>query len=278
VSRIIAAAMCTGWCIVATHAAAEAPPWQSGTELAAVFQREVDKRLMLPDSERIRYTAELRRALEEAGKTPLPAQYALLVDRSPHIQALMVFWQSPAADLHLIGASPVTTGLPGRYDHFATPLGVFEHSLDNPDFRAEGTPNELGVRGYGARGMRVYDFGWVQTLRGWGPPAASAMRLQMHSTDPKLLEPKIGIAGSKGCIRIPATLNRLIDQYGLLDADYDAALQRGQPLWVLPAGRRVTPWSGRYLVVIETARTAGPVWASANSAPPPGCASKTVNK
>lgn len=263
---------------VAASAADTPLQWKSGTELAAVFRREVDKRLAIPDDERIRYAAELQRALDDAGKTPREAQYVLLVDRSPHVQALMIFWRSPESGMHLIGASPVTTGKPGTYDHFATPLGVFEHSLDNPDFRAEGTPNELGVRGYGARGMRVYDFGWVETVRGWGKPATSDMRLQMHSTDPKLLEPKLGTIGSKGCIRIPATLNRLIDQYGVLDADYDDALQRGQSLWVLPPDRRTTPWSGRYLVVIETARKARPAWALTKSVALQSCAVKSGQK
>jgi hypothetical protein len=36
---------------------------------------------------------------------------------------------------------------------------VFEHTLDNPDFRAEGTVNEFGIRGYGTKGMRIFDFG-----------------------------------------------------------------------------------------------------------------------
>lgn len=46
------------------------------------------------------------------------------------------------------------------------------------------------------------------------------MRLQMHATDPDLLERRLGSAQSKGCIRIPASLNRLIDCYGVLDAEY----------------------------------------------------------
>ena len=52
--------------------------------------------------------------------------------------------------------------------------------------RAEGTRNALGIRGYGERGMRVYDFGWVMGDRGWGTGGRSAMRLQMHATDPSL--------------------------------------------------------------------------------------------
>jgi hypothetical protein len=268
-----------GLLFFAAPAVGEAPArWQSGIDLAEVFQRAIDKRLSLPDEERVRYAAELQRALEDAGIVSLASQYVLLVDRSPHVQALMVFWRSPTADTHLIGVSPVTTGKPGSYDHFATPQGVFAHTLDNPDFRAEGTPNELGVRGYGARGMRVYDFGWVRTTRGWGPPAESVMRLQMHATDPKLLEPKLGAPGSKGCIRIPATLNRFIDRYGLLDADYEEAVKRGESLWVLPTDRQATPWSGRYLVLIETVRTSRPRWVTTKSVPLPACESKPVRK
>jgi hypothetical protein len=262
--------------------AAASTRWQSaeemGVPLQGAFAREVDKRLTLPDDERTHYIALLESALDKADKAALHSQFVVLVDRSPQVQALMIFWRSPEAASVLIGASPVTTGKPGTYEHFATPLGVFEHSLDNPDFRAEGTPNELGVRGYGERGMRVYDFGWVRTIRGWGKPAESVMRLQMHSTDPKLLEPKLGAAGSKGCIRIPATLNRFIDRYGLLDADYDEALKRGESLWVLPADRQATPWSGRYLVVIETTRTSRPAWASTKGVPLQACESKPAKK
>ena len=59
----------------------------------------------------------------------------------------------------LIGATPVSTGLLGRYEYFTVPLGVFDHSMLNPDCRAEGTKNKLGVRGYGREGMRGYNFG-----------------------------------------------------------------------------------------------------------------------
>ena len=105
----------------------------------------------------------------------------------------------------------------------AITLGVFAHSLDNPDFRAEGTLNSNGIRGYGAKGMRVFDFGWQRVPKGWGDGAVSEMRLQMHATDPDLLERRLGSAQSKGCIRIPATLNRFLDRHGVLDADYERA-------------------------------------------------------
>ena len=63
------------------------------------------------------------------------------------------------------GAAPVSTGLPGCCEHFLTPLGVFDHSLANPDFRAEGTKNKLGFRGYGRKGLRIYDPGGVNSVR-----------------------------------------------------------------------------------------------------------------
>ena len=65
-----------------------------------------------------------------------------------------------------------------------------------------------------------------------------------------------------GCIRVSASLNQVFDKYGVLDADYEAALERGVPLWVLRKDRTPTPWSGRYLVVVESERAHRPPWAS----------------
>ena len=50
------------------------------------------------------------------------------------------------------------------------------------------------------------------------------MRLQVHTTDARYLEPRLGTVQSKGCIRIPATLNKLLDHYGILDAGYQRAM------------------------------------------------------
>ena len=111
------------------------------------------------------------------------------------------------------------------------------------------------------RGMRVYDFGWVMAERGWGPPGKSIMRLQMHATDPAILEPRLGRTRSKGCIRIPASLNRFIDHYGLIDAEYERAAREGRYLWVLLPKRAPTRWPGRYLVVIDSERENRPAWA-----------------
>jgi hypothetical protein len=157
----------------------------------------------------------------------------------------------------------VSTGRVGSFDHFRTPTGVFAHSLDNPDFRAEGTFNENGIRGYGERGMRVFDFGWVQAERGWGAGGFSPMRLQMHATDPDRLAPRLGRAESKGCIRIPAGLNRFLDRRGVLDADYAQAVARGERLWILRPDRVPVVDPGRWLVVIDSGARQRPAWAPA---------------
>jgi hypothetical protein len=233
--------------------------------LAVAFVHEVAPRLDVPPARQAAYAAQMEQALSDSGVLPLASQYVVIVDRNPHVQAVMVFWRSSAGDAVFVGAGPASTGHRGGFEHFETPTGVFEHSLANPDFRAEGTTNELGVRGYGVKGMRVYDFGWVEAQRTWDRHGKSEMRLQMHSTDPALLEPRLGTAQSKGCIRIAASLNDFIDRYGILDADYEQALAQGHSFWVLAPDRTPTPWSGRYLVVVDSGALKRPSW----SLPPP---------
>lgn len=207
------------------------------------------------------YGRRLQAALAAKGLDALSRQYVVLVDRNPNVQALFIYFRgNPAGAWTLIGASPVSTGLPGRYDHFVTPLGVFEHTPRNMDFRAEGTLNENGIRGYGARDMRIFDFGWTDAERGWGKGGVSSMRFQMHATDPDKLEPLLGIRHSKGCVRIPGSLDRFFDHFGILDADYEAMADAGLSLWVLHADRSVTPWAGRYLVVVDSGAKSRPAW------------------
>jgi hypothetical protein len=235
---------------------------QDPKEMAAIFETLVDKRLALPSEELLYYGQLLTRTLSQALISLTHDQFVLVVDRNPLVQAVLIYWV-PVVGLPLfIGASPTSTGRPGRFDYFETPLGVFEHTLENLDFRAEGTRNEFGIRGYGDKGMRVYDFGWQLANKGWGNRSPSIMRLQMHATDPDVLESRLGQAQSKGCIRIPASLNRLIDLYGLLDAEYEPSMLEGKNWWMLHPNRQPTPWSGRYLVVVETWRTERPSWAS----------------
>jgi hypothetical protein len=265
-----------GWrrsvCMLAMVLCANVPPAWSGppaaspADLAALFVREVNRRLSVPSDEQADYARRLNEALAQASLSGLAPQYFVVVDRSPPVQAAFIYWRSSNGDGHFIGASPVSTGRPGAFDYFVTPLGVFEHTPAHGDFRAEGTRNKFGVRGYGVRGMRVYDFGWVLGERGWGPPGRSPMRLQMHATDPDLLEHRLGVIHSKGCVRIPATLNLFIDRYGLLDAEYELKASIGARPWVLRADRTPVASPGRYLVVVDSARKSRPAWSPLPSA------------
>jgi len=236
---------------------------EDGTLLVSAFQREVDRRLNLPPEAQTHYAQLLEIALANAQIHFFKFQYILVLDRSPYVQAVFLYWldfKASADHLLFIGASPISTGRPGQHGSFITPIGVFAHTLDNRDFRAEGTLNKLGIRGFGRKGMRVFDFGWVQGERGWGRGALSQMRLLMHATDPDYLEQHLGKQWSKGCIRIPATLNIFIDRYGLLDDDYEQALAIGKRLLMLRPDRISTPWSGRYLVIVDSGSTERSAW------------------
>lgn len=235
----------------------------AGTSLAFTFQREVDRVLAVPPLEQVRYAELVKAELASAGTVILKSQFVVVVDRNPNVQAILVYWLDAHAEAdrwHFIGASPASTGKPGQFDTFITPVGVFAHTLDNRDYRALGTRNRLGIRALGVKGMRIYDFGWAQGERGWGRGGKGQMRLLMHATDPDFIEHRLGVVMSKGCIRIPATLNTFIDRYGLLDADYEQLQARGYRVWQLRRDRIPTPWSGRYLVIVDSGSLMRPAW------------------
>lgn len=232
---------------------------ESALALREIYMQKVDRQLAVPQKEQRFYAEQLIHEFQQAGLDKLLPQYVVLVDRSPQVQALLLFWISDAGLAEFIGASPVSTGRRGGFMYYETPTGVFDHTIENRDFRAEGTENALGILGYGAKGMRVYDFGWVRARRMW-KLGEGKMRLQMHTTDPRYLEPRLGTVQSMGCIRIPATLNVLFDHYGILDADYERAIASGRRFWELRPDREPTPWAGRYLVVVDSNRTTRPDW------------------
>lgn len=243
-----------------------AATWPSAADspqsLAPRFDAAVDRRIAIDEPARLDYAARLAAALGEAGVVIDRTQVVLMVDRHPLVQVGLLWWIAPGGATGLIGGFPVSTGRMSGFDHYETPTGVFAHSLANPDFRAEGTKNELGIRGYGVRGMRVYDFGWVRARRAW-TAGEQDIRLQVHATDPDRLEQRLGQPASKGCVRIPATANRFIDHHGLLDADYDAELDAGRRAWVLDPDRVRTPWSGRWLVIVDSGVAQRPEWLTA---------------
>lgn len=260
--RRIAAALAGAMAVLAAQAGPSTP-----VELAAIYRTQVDRRLDVPMEEALRYGRLADDVFLQAGVVPQGAQYVAVIDRDPRVQALLLMWRSGAGAWQLVGASPVSTGRPGSFDHFATPTGVFDHTTANPDFRAEGTFNSNGIRGYGVKGMRVFDFGWQRVPKGWGDRQVIDMRLQLHATDPDVLEQRLGTAQSKGCVRIPATLNRLLDHYGILDAEYERLMRDGHRLWVLHEDREPAADAGRYLVIVDTERTGRPAWSPLPSAP-----------
>lgn len=228
--------------------------------LVQEFERDVASHLLIPAEESQAYGERLNNMLVSAEASVSMPQFVILVDRSVFVQVLFLYWGSASQGWNLVGATQVSTGLPGNYEHFLSPLGVFDHSMANPDFRAKGTKNKNGFRGYGKKGMRIYDFGWIGAPRGWGDGSMGVLRLQMHATDPDRAESRLGTPQSEGCIRIPATLNDFIDRYALLDEDYERAVAGGSRLWILRRDRTPTSSPGRYLVVIDSQRTERPVW------------------
>jgi hypothetical protein len=233
----------------------------SETLLSEQFKTEVKLRLRIPEDELLKYAALLQTALNTSEVNISTQQFVVLIDRNMNVQAALLYLGSNELGWKFVGASPVSTGLPGRYEHFTTPLGVFSHDVTNPDFRAEGTKNKLGFRGYGLKDLRIYDFGWVKSPRGWGDGSMGELRLQMHSTDPDLAEPRLGTAQSEGCVRIHSTLNEFIDRYAVLDQDYEQAIVDGANLWVIRSDTTPTDSSGRYMVVVDSEREKRPTWA-----------------
>jgi hypothetical protein len=224
------------------------------------FSREVADELDVPQEQQQQVFTRVQQALADAGLGTLAAQTLVVIDRAPKVQAAFVLLHSPEKGWQWLGATAVSTGKPGTFEHFVSPLGVFLHTPENPDFRSEGTYNSNHIRGYGEQGMRVFDFGWQLAERGWGAGGSSKMRLAMHATDPQRLAQRLGTVASEGCIRIPATLNLFLDSHGVLDADYEALAATGKPMRVLRPGRQPLPWPGRYLVIIDSQASERPAW------------------
>jgi hypothetical protein len=257
-SMLVAALFCTS----KTSSAALNPLSGEALTWENRFRTEVDRRLEVPLADQTRYIELVEIAITAAKLSNLPTQAFVAVDRSNQVQAAMIILREANGNWQWLGAVPVSTGKVGKFEHFVTPLGVFAHSLDNPDYRAEGTFNKNNIRGYGLRGRRVFDFGWQVAERGWGNGGTSKMRLQMHATDPTVLEPRLGTVASEGCIRIPATFNAFLDTHGVIDADYETAFASGDKLWILKPLRTTVPWPGRYMVIVDSQASARPAWAA----------------
>lgn len=185
-------------------------------------------------------------------------QFFVYADRDPQKQNIMVgFWDDDKDEITVIGWDKISTGDPkhGKDYHF-TPTGIFLNSTENLGYRAQGTKNSKGWRGFGAKGSRVWDFGWQETTK----PCKRGLeqrtiRLLMHATDPDQGEKRLGRPDSKGCVRISARLNKFLDVYGIIDAEYENA-QAVNPSWLLRKDRQPIMFAGRYMLVGDAAQTA----------------------
>lgn len=166
----------------------------------------------------------------------VPGHFFVIVDRGVN-QLLMIIYPHSKDEWELIASSHVSTGKPGRKEHFKTPTGVFQLDGSILDYRAEGTFNQNHIRGIGLKGSRVWDFGW-QTTEDWRTQTDTMkIRMEMHATDPANLEYRIGRADSEGCIRIPSKINKLLDINGILDQHPNDLVQEGDRAWKALLGK-----------------------------------------
>jgi hypothetical protein len=225
------------------------------SELRDGMRRDVPGQLHLSAARIDILTARAQAMLTATGTTIDAPQLVLTVDRNPASQTIAVLLARPGtAPWSLVGATHVSTGQAGRKDYYITPVGVFRHTDAILDFRAQGTYNEHHVRGLGLAGMRVWDFGWHWALKGWHTDGEGGdIRLQMHATDPTLLERRLGRPASEGCVRVSSAMNRFLDHYGVLDADYDrVAITDIRYRQLLQPDHTPTPLAGRLLIVVDS--------------------------
>lgn len=186
----------------------------------------------------------------------VPSQYFIFADRNPKKQLVMAgYYANNPEQVIIIGWAKCSTGNPthGKDYHF-TPTGVFANTLNALSFRAAGTKNSNGWRGYGGKNCRVWDFGYQPTTKPIrGIEQARVIRLLMHATDPDRGEQMLGTAQSKGCVRIPAKFNHFIDYYGLIDREYEAKRNNDSVSWLLLKNREPVVDAGKYLIIGDSA-------------------------
>ncbi len=184
------------------------------------------------------------------GNAPASSQYFLLVDRNAERQtASLALFDGSKKEIAILGTSKTSTGDPKRRGHFETPIGIFKNTPSNMSYRALGTKNSKGWRGLGAKGSRIWDLGWQRT--NLPRDGTTEIRLLVHATDPDFGELRLGKQDSKGCIRIPATFNRFLDRYGILDAEYERS---EKARYVLRKDRSPAAFAGSLVVVVDSAQ------------------------
>ena len=229
--------------------------------LRLALAREVPHLIRDKPAQAAEWIALARAQLAAGGDRIERAQLLVAVDRNPRVQQMRILLARPDGPWEDLGGTKVSTGQAHRVGYFITPRGVFKHTDVILDWRAEGTFNENHIRGLGLKGMRVWDFGWQQARRGWGNvPERDDIVLLLHATDPAYLEPRLGHPASKGCVRIPAAMNRFLDRHGVLDREYEiAAASDIRFRALLLPDRTPTPLAGERMVVFDSAEPAAAV-------------------
>jgi len=232
------------------------PVGEELSRLRSAFAEEVPKGISLAPDRLKELIAYGRAMLADNAVLLDRAQLIVVVDRNPAAQeATLLLAQPGDGPWELVGAAKVSTGQRGRFDYYITPTGIFRHTDAILGYRAEGTYNENGIRGLGAKGMRVWDFGWQNAVKGWRQDGERGdIRLLMHATDPVALEPRLGRPASQGCVRVPAAMNVFLDRHGVLDSDYERAAQTDQRYArLLRQDRTPTSLAGNMMVVVDSA-------------------------
>lgn len=231
------------------------PVAEEVARLRDAFAAEVPKGISLPEDRTRDLVARARALMADNAVLLERPELLVVVDRNPAAQDVAIMLARPDnAAWDMIGAAKVSTGQRGRFDYYITPTGIFRHTDAILGYRAEGTYNENGIRGLGAKGMRVWDFGWQNAVKGWRNDGERGdIRLLMHATDPVALEPRLGRPASQGCVRVPAVLNVFLDRHGVLDADYERAAQ-SNPRYrtLLRADRTPSPFAGTMMLVVDS--------------------------
>ena len=231
------------------------PAAEEVTRLREAFIAEVPKGISLTEDRARDLTARARALMADNAVLLDRPELVVVVDRNPAAQDVAVMLAQPLGQpWEVIGAAKVSTGQRGRFDYYITPTGIFRHTDAILGYRAEGTYNENGIRGLGAKGMRVWDFGWQNAVKGWRNDGERGdIRLLMHATDPVALEPRLGRPASQGCVRVPAVLNVFLDRHGVLDADYERAAQTDQRYArLLRQDRTPSSLAGNMMVVVDS--------------------------
>jgi len=233
-------------------------PDRTAEELARLrtaFAAEVPKGISLPEEREKDLISRARALMADNAVLLDRPQLVIVVDRNPTAQEAALVLAQPNGDpWQVVGAAKISTGQRGRFDYYITPTGIFQHTDAILGYRAEGTYNENGIRGLGAKGMRVWDFGWQNAVKGWRNDGERGdIRLLMHATDPVALEPRLGRPASQGCVRVPGVLNVFLDRHGVLDADYERAAQTDQRYArLLRQDRTPTSLAGNMMLVVDS--------------------------